>query len=488
MKLIKYVETFLEKTFELINRNKKSYSFALVVLYAIIQAWICTELNKNNIPPPVHDGAQYVTAAYNMAKYNVSSVSLLDSANVAPDLVREPVTSFLISLPMRLMKLDSYSLECFLSQGHTCQEQLRWLSVVNTIQIVLITIGVFVAVFELTSSYLLSHVAALLISTSVLLASFAKVFTSEIPAANFFLWHSILLWGAFYSNHRKKCAVGSGILLAALALTKAVYVYWIYLLCVLAIYTWIFRRRIDNTIIITFILILTPAFIGVGGWMARNDYYLNRFTVTDRATSVVAIRTNYTKISWEQYRSGYLYFMPYFGPEIAKKYFGDIPENTFDDNKPGWEHKHMLPVFPPNWQSLSDAEMLYHFGQIMVHNSDKHIALIPLLMFRGMFVGQCCTAEGNYISDYPSLPSPIHLLMQAQKLITALLGPIFFIFIVLIIKKKNWELLLFFSPVLFNFLVHSMFTQFYTRFTIPVYPSMLVAFIVFFGFYHHKKL
>lgn len=437
-----------------------------------------------NIPPPIHDGAQYVTAAYNMAKYNVSSVSTLDTPNVTPDLVREPITSFLISLPMRVMKIDN--LECLLSLENDCPKQLKWLATINVIQIIFITIGVFVAVFMLTSSYLLSHAACLLVCTSFIFPSFAKVFTSELPAANFFLWHSILLWGAFFSNHRRKCAVGSGILLAALTLTKAIYFYWIYSLCVIGVFMWIFIRRIDKSIIISFLMLLLPAFVGVGAWMSRNYYHFNQFTITNRATSVVAIRTNYTKISWKQYSSGYLFFTPYFGPEIAKKFFGDIAENTFDDVKPGWEQKHMLPVFPPNWQPLSESEILFHFSHIMLQNLDKHIALIPLFMYRGMFIGQCCNAEGNRISDYPNSPILIHLLIQIQKLITALLGPVFFLAIGLIIKKKNWGLLLFFTPVVFNFFLHSIFTQFYARFSIPVYPSMVIALFVLLSLYRQK--
>ena len=465
---------------------RQPFSFVMVILCALTQVWICESVVKNFLPAPEYDSADYVTVAYNMAKYNVSSISKLDSANVTPDIAREPVTGLLLSLPMRVMEVGN--LECLLAQQvDTCKEQLRWVTRINTIQVVFITIGVFIAVFKLTSSYLLSNAAVLLISSSVLLPSFVKVFSSEIPAANFLLWHSILLWGAFFSKHRRVCATGSGILLLALILTKAVYVYWMYLLCVCLILSWIYKSRINKSITFTLLLIVTPAFIGIGGWMARNYYYLDRLTLTDRANSVIAIRTNYTKISWEQYSSGYLYFIPYYGPEIAKKYFGDIPENTYDDNKPGWVEKHMLPAFPPNFQSLSESDILLHFGQAMLQNLDKHLALIPLFIYRGMFVGPCCTVEGNYIMDPPFVSRPIQLFWLAQKLITALLGPIFFLSIFLIIRKKNWGLLLFFSPVLFNFLIHSAFTQFYSRFSIPVYPMMLIALFVCFDLYRQKN-
>jgi hypothetical protein len=90
----------------IINKYKKSLSILLCIIYSITQIWI-SELMLLHIPKPIYDGAQYVTAAYNMAKYNVSSVSTLDAPNVTPDLVREPITSFLISLPMRIIKIDN---------------------------------------------------------------------------------------------------------------------------------------------------------------------------------------------------------------------------------------------------------------------------------------------------------------------------------------------------------------------------------------------
>lgn len=427
------------------------------------------------VSQPLYDSAQYVTMAYNMAKYNVSSISTDDTPQIQPDYFRGPAPSFLLSLPMRMMNLDRYPLSCLLEKNLPCDHVMKWERIVNALVVLLVIPGVYLATYWLTMSYGWALAAAATIATSSILASFVPVYSSELFGALFLLWHSVFFYGAVSGRHRILYAIGSGVFLTALILTKAVYLYWMFCLLIFAIVALVLPRRFDSRAVgVTLVFVLVPAIAGVGAWMVRNHAISGEFALAGRAESVMAIRAGYTTISWKQYLSGYAYFTPYVGPSLARSIFGDVAEKTYNDNVPEGLYRQMAAGVPTTSHATSKQQWHEIFG-LMWTNRAMDLALIPLLSYRGMFIGGCCSKLGNTIPlyGYRGLPGG-RMLWAIEAVITMMLGLAMLCLCYVLVSRRMWSLFAFVGIVLFHFLIYATATQFYSRFSVPVYPNLVV--------------
>jgi hypothetical protein len=459
------------------NRIPRLLHWVPLLIPLFLSLW----LSSSYLVPtrPMYDSEEYFAMAYNMAKYGVSSKGLDDSSAVRPDMFREPGTSFLMSLPLRGIDLEQHRLSCFLSDDKSCGKLAKRLQRVSAILVSLTVLAVYLAVLHLTGSRGWSFFAALIFSTNTILPSYVRVFASETPAALFFVLHSMALYGAFSGRHRRLAAVVAGASLAALVLCKAVYLYWLLVLWLAAAAFLLMRdKNVARGTLATMLIVLVPATAGVSAWMTRNYFLFGKFAVSERAASVLALRAGYTRMSWEQYFSGYPYFTPYVGPELARRFSGDMAEKTYDDNVPGWEyHADILDSAaskdPPDQQYLRAALRL------MLRNWDKQLALMPLTAYRGMFVGGCCSTLSNDVPQYwVQRPWVDKFLWPAQAIFTALLGPFALVLVVVLVRTKNWRILLFCAPVIFHFLIYAAATHFNPRFSVPVYPALLIMSVV----------
>lgn len=450
---------------------------------------------------PVYDGAQYFAMAYNMAKYNVSSVSTADTPTVKPDDLREPVTSFLISLGMRaFIDLNRHRLSCFLSPSMPCASLVNDLTYLNVVLFSAIVLMTYVAAFTITGSTLAALLASFVMASNTVLPSYMRVFTSEMPAALFVLIHAWFLFLAFKRRPRPLYALGAGIALGVLILTKAVFFYWLLLLVgILPVAILVCRRDLRKQVLVTGLVALAPACAMAGTWIARNYIDFGEAVVAQRGPIVLALRAEYTTISWRQYLGGYLFFTPYVGPELADSVFGSSVRKVFDYNQGASaieSPKHKLTVITKMYAANSnpmsggaaafDSLMRRESLLLMAKNWEKQIALIPLMFYRGMFIGGCCNILSNHMPPYWLTPRAhwaatlLKGLHGLQVIISLLfLTPIFLFVAVRALMKKNWPLLLFCSPALFNFAFLATLTHFNPRFSVPVLPLLTVVFSVF---------
>jgi hypothetical protein len=187
-------------------------------------------------------------------------------------------------------------------------------------------------------------------------------------------------------------------------------------------------------------------------------------------------------MSWEQYFAGYPYFTPYVGPELARRFFGDVAEKTYDDNVPGFERHLDIPPSVPEIKGTGEDSYLRAAITLMLRNWDKQLALIPLTAYRGMFVGGCCTTLSNDVPAYWAPPKINTFLNErirpVHQGVTMLLGPAAFLLAGIMFARRNWTFFLFSAPVIFHFTIHAVATHFNPRFSVPVYPSLIVMLIV----------
>jgi hypothetical protein len=471
-------------------------NFLLPVISILIGVWLAScYLTPTR---PTDDGSQYVAMAHNIANYGVSTMDMADSLSVKPDAHREPVTGFIFAIAMRINKaFFGIPLSCLLEKEMTCADLLIYLAKVNVIIFSLTILGVYVGVFWVTRSKTFAFIGSIIVASNSILPSYVRVITSETPGALFFTWHTVFLYGAFTGRARLPSAIGSGLCLAALVLTKAIYFYWIPCLAAILIVAWWSKRGegIRTHFFLQCICILVPAILISAGWVMRNYVQTEKFVISsDREHFVLSIRADYTTVTWDEYLSGYLYFTPYVGPVLAQKYFGDIGRLTYDYNEEtSIESPKRVNIITRNLGVDATPEQIRHESyRVMLQNWEKQFALIPLMAYRGMFIGGCCNILSNDVPQYwitqpweaqgkwPNLPiiSTFDLLLlliaKSQSVFTALLGPFVFLFSLRAVVKRKWSCILICTPVGFHFLVHAVATYFTPRFSVPVYPVMVI--------------
>ena len=447
---------------------------------------------------PTDDGSQYVTMAHNIANYGVSSIDQNDDPSVKPDTFREPLTGFIFAIAMRVNQaFFKIPLSCLLDKEMTCSDLLIYLAKINVIIFSLTILGVYVGVFWVTRSKTFGFIAAVILASNSILPSYVRVITSESPGALFFTWHTVCLYGAFTGRARLPTAIGSGLFLGALVLTKAIYFYWIPCLAAVLIWAWWIKRREDirRYFFLQLCCILVPAILISAGWMVRNYMQTERFGISlDREHFVLSLRADYTTVTWDEYLSGYLYFTPYVGPVLAQNIFGDLGRLTYDFNESTSieSPKNINTLIHKLGVNATPEQIKYESYRVMLENWEKQLALIPLMAYRGMFIGGCCNILSNDVPQYwitqpweaqgkwPNLPiiSTFDLLLLliswSQSIFTVLLGPFAFIFAVRAVIQKKWNCILICSPVFFHFFVHALVTNFTPRFSVPVYPVMVI--------------
>ena len=114
-------------------------------------------------------------------------------------------------------------------------------------------------------------------------------------------------------THRRRLAdsVWLGLTLAALVLTKVVFVYlWIFIALMFVALDAI-DRRIGRSTAMLLAVFLASHFVPVGAWMARDFSAIGSFTVVEgRQTGVLGQRAAYNTMSDDEFAAAFWYYLP----------------------------------------------------------------------------------------------------------------------------------------------------------------------------------
>ncbi len=458
---------------------------ALPVLFGL---WLA--LHFYGAVRPIYDAAQYFTTAYNMAKYDTNSISDEDRPGIAPDRYREPLPSFLISLEMRAIgQINQHDLACYLSPEMPCANLVKRLAAINFVMFAGMILLVYYSVLRITGSYAGSLLGSFVLASNSVFPSYISLYTSEMFAAPLVLLHGLLLYTAFADRPRPLPALGSGLALGLLILTKAIFFYWLVLLIgVFVVAALIRRRNLGRQLFLAGMALVVSASVVTGAWMLRNTAELGEFEITDRGPVVLALRADYASlISWRQYFGGYLYFTPYIGPRLAAEVLGDTVLDAFDYNRVTATENlhHPFAVAVTNVMKETGEDLLHASLTVLFQHWDKEVALVPLTFYRGMFIGGCCTFLSNEIPYYwgstsRAVKDRLNLLYGFQVVVSLIsLGPIMLFISGRALFGEDRKLLLFCAPALFQFAFLAAATHFNPRFSVPVLPLLTALFAIF---------
>ena len=266
--------------------------------------------------------------------------------------------------------------------------------------------------------------------------------------------------------------VSSGVALGLLALTKAVFQYWLVgIAVVLFTGLWLETDR-RRTLLPACVALVLAALAVTTPWMARNAVEVGHFGISGRDGEVLAIRAEYGRMNWSEVPGAFAYWLREFpGIPAHTRALNSVrrwlePETgytNFDrDNPDGYYRRAKLmagavaaradQIDSEWWSSQVKCDSVLRQASVELMRVDwrKHVALTPAFAVRG------AGAMGAGVLGLLVVPAFITVLLVAWK-------------------RRDMALALVMLPALYGFGIHAMATHFIPRYAYPLVPVALIV-------------
>ncbi|MBW2287708.1 MAG: hypothetical protein JRG80_13175 [Deltaproteobacteria bacterium] len=322
-------------------------------------------------------------------------------------------------------------------------------------------------------------------------------------AALFLLGHAGFGMLAYRAVGRRRFAfaAASGALLAALILTRAIFLYWLFALVVFGCVQLVMQLRTRGEVgVRTTGAITLVAILLVLPWMARNHAVGGRFAIADQRGSLLAIRAEYTEITWPELFGGFAYYLPR-APDAMRTMRRSLMRAVEPDvhgyerfNRNHWDGfyrraKRQSGVVAararedPGWKSGirgrhgRDVALDHSARDVILENWSKQIALSFVFGLRGSFVYIQQFDLTTYGSSIAAATRRLNGLAEWAVIFHV---PAMIAAIAILATRRDWSRLYFFSPALFSFFIHAGTTHYLPRYSDPLTPIWIVG-LVFTG-------
>ncbi len=287
---------------------------------------------------PVFDETEYLNAAYNLVHHGVVSTRG-DVRPVAPTATREPGYPVFIAAIMLLDPgLGKFTPACNAPPDPKCAPYYRALQYANSALIVLTGILLFVTVLIVTGNTAPAYIAALLVFLNVEANEMRHEVLSDYFAMTIIAGAMVFLALALVRHWRGGWLL-VGLALAALSLTKAVFLYFALPMLAIALGVLLIRwRKLARTSIISLALITAGYAAPVGAWMLRNAVEVDNFVITDsRSGMVLSEREIFNSMTPEEYGIAFLWWTRAMGDDLVRTHFPPQSYRRFNlDAKDGF--------------------------------------------------------------------------------------------------------------------------------------------------------
>lgn len=383
----------------------------------------------------------------------------------------------------------SLSLDCITDPGCAAAEPLfrrvRWLTKALT---AVTAAGIFAALFALTASWPVSIAGG---GLGMLLLRMNEL---ELLAACLLLGHSVLA-ALLWRRPRVSIGLASGVALGLLALTRAIFQYWligIALVCAAGVWRDRARRR---RLLPACAALVIAAWATALPWMVRNAVEMGRFGVAGQAGEILAIRAEYGRMTWSEVRGAFAYYLPqglvanrvrntvmgWLEPdgygyarfdrdnpdgfyERAKAFNGDVAARADRSHPPRWRV----------WYPYQDAALRDAASALIREDWLRHAVLTLAFAERGyggLLHG--CPAGGVWLTN-----AAREVCIRASMLTFLLLPPAIGLLAVTAWRRRDLSLALLLLPAGWAFGAHAAATHFIPRYFYPLVPVLIVAFAI----------
>lgn len=428
-------------------------------------------INANSTTP---DATENRRAAYHLAKHNVFSFDQDDTPLVEPSILREPAYPFYLATVLHFYSdLESLTLKC-LEKGDTCEPTRLLLNLANIpLYIGLIWIFTAASYLIIRNWWVVIALNAILISVDVL---FYRVNLTELPAALFLLVHAFFLYKILLEHESKHqaylYAIVSGIGLGLLVLTKAVFLYWVIVLGVILTIAYLFKRSDTITLYRAYVVLFIFVALVTVPWVVRNYNKTGELKIAGRGSTVLAVRAEYSFLTWNEYIASFVVFSPSFVSENILPSFDEEDYYRLQRDRSsvieetywyigGFNQGRVAERAQEQFGEISDDTIGSAAFSIIRENWIQHLALTVSLGWRGSFY------------EIRNIVFPFYDVLQVFLMFVSM--PSLFISAIYSIKKRRWGLLLFLMPALFSFGIHAATTHYIPRYTAPIVPILFIT-------------
>jgi 4-amino-4-deoxy-L-arabinose transferase-like glycosyltransferase len=313
-------------------------------------------------------------------------------------------------------------------------------------------------------------VVAVLIAFNSSMLSTIDVFLTEIPAALFLATSSTLL-SLTYARRKAVYPILGGLSLAALALTKTVFFYFLLLLLLAAmiwlVITWMQKNRRNIPIAARWAILALIALAAYSPWFLRNQRLGEALQVDERGEAVLAVRAEYSTMSWRHYVASFFYFTPAIGPRLTTALFGQEIAWDFDrDNPAGFYRRGMTGT---GVVQRTAAAKHINMRQAAVRVMAEHLPMMGLLTLPFAYQGAFVQVGFNVRRVSPALV--YFTAAYSLFFVPALLA------LTIRLGRRRDSRWLFLIPALFSYLFYSLLTHYIPRYSVPLAPIFLIALV-----------
>lgn len=468
--------------------KKKVLTILIFTLFTlVITAGHILNLRLN---PPREDGTHYTAYAYNTLKYGVYSPDR--SEKPKSNNHREPMYPITLMIGIMLhpgIDLSVHNAKCISQGQNNCEEMVAYLKIINIIFLMLCAIISAYFVYRYTGQRWVSFICFLFISLSGQLGRYTGKYYTETLAALLLMILSILLYDLFEKGFTKRRAFIAGLTLGALALTKAIYLYFVYLSCIVLFVLWFYHKKGIRESVIRVSIFLLGTFILLAPWFAHNYFKVGTLSMVGGRSGVNLIaRARLNNIDYNEYRAHILMSLPRFSfvKKIQKKYITPELKKKLKETT----YYHLSYVERDNIKKetgLKGAGLNDHIVDIgierILDNFYNHLKLIPLVSLTSITKTEHGYGFDRFKRDlsYKTISQKYYnydvgkIYISGSKIINLLIYIFSFGLIIYSLLYKRWGLFCFLLPFAFCFAMYAFLTPFASRFSCHFIPILIVA-------------
>lgn len=273
----------------------------IVVLTAaiLLKSWVAIPLDSSI---PNNDQAQNLKFAYHLANSFTFSKDSREKKEQRVSSWREPLPPLVLSGYMKIIEpfIGDVSLKDYSKAKYA--EILKYH---NFFWGFLLAVAAFVSIVLLCNSYIAAAIMTVWVN-NYLVWGFDDLGT-KLQGASLLILSSLLLSLAV-KDGRRGYFIAAGLSFAALALTKAAFLYIVIVIVLVLAAYWLWCRRYAparlptrnfgwgiTAFAISFALLVSP-------WLIRNYVHFGKIQLTERSGFILLARAMYNEMSWEEYR------------------------------------------------------------------------------------------------------------------------------------------------------------------------------------------
>jgi hypothetical protein len=447
-------------------------AYACLVILAVL-AVVCGVKSVTEAPVE-KDALENLTIGYNLFAHGIYSQELVGSpTELTTTDKREPVFPVMIACVLSLLRETGYvSPDWRPNDGPSGHRILRALKMMNPVMVVLTAFVVFLLAKDFTGKLWLGIAAFAIVGFH---GNVDDMYT-EILAALWLALHTWFVWRTI-NKPSWSSAVGAGIFLGLLALTKVVFYYYIYVVLVGVVAAFVFWKGLMHLKYVG--SAVTVAVLICTMWITCNYAMSGNARICGRGALTLATRAEFDTMSWKHYAASYICFSPVsvakkqglaselFGSEIAADFDLWDPNGFYRKGMNGHTKAHALAR--TQGLPLQKAAIL-----IIKENIAKHLALTLSFGWCGAFVSyqatfiDCCGKAKKYI-------------IKVILLVGTMLVPAFWLVTVKSLFNRKWSWIVLALPALYSLVFHALFTFGWSRFTEPLLPVLALGLVVGLG-------